>query len=189
MTNAELAILSLVVETPRHGYEIERVIEDRGMRDWTEIGFSSIYYVLKKLERNGWVESRIEQDQARGPARKVYHVTQDGLDAWHDATLEALSQPMQRYSSFLLGLSNLPGLAHEEAITALRHYAEHLAKQLERVRARSQELAPMPYFLAAMFDHSVAVIEAELAWARRFILQLEVRSREAVPQAEESNLH
>ena len=53
MTNAELAVLSLLVEQPRHGYEIERVIEERGMRDWTEIGFSSIYYVLGKLEKRG----------------------------------------------------------------------------------------------------------------------------------------
>ena len=30
MTNAELAILGLVGETPRHGYEIEQVIEERG---------------------------------------------------------------------------------------------------------------------------------------------------------------
>ena len=51
MTNAELAILSLVAEQPRHGYEIENVIEQRGMRAWTEIGFSSIYYILKKLEK------------------------------------------------------------------------------------------------------------------------------------------
>jgi DNA-binding PadR family transcriptional regulator len=43
MTNAELAILSLVAEQPRHGYEIEQVIEEREMREWTEIGFSSIY--------------------------------------------------------------------------------------------------------------------------------------------------
>ena len=28
MTKAELAILSLVAERPRHGYEIEQVIED-----------------------------------------------------------------------------------------------------------------------------------------------------------------
>ena len=53
MTNAELAILSLVAEEPRHGYDIEQVIEARGMRDWTEIGFSSIYYLLKKLEKSG----------------------------------------------------------------------------------------------------------------------------------------
>jgi DNA-binding PadR family transcriptional regulator len=48
--------LTLVAERPRHGYEIERVIEERGMREWTEIGFSSIYYLLKKLEREGLIE-------------------------------------------------------------------------------------------------------------------------------------
>ncbi|HIP96867.1 MAG TPA: hypothetical protein EYH32_06595 [Anaerolineae bacterium] len=53
MTNAELAILSLIAEQPRHGYEIEQVIEERRMREWTEIGFTSIYYLLKKLERGG----------------------------------------------------------------------------------------------------------------------------------------
>ena len=50
MSSAELAILSLIAEKPRHGYEIDEVIEERGMRDWTEIGFSSIYYLLNKLE-------------------------------------------------------------------------------------------------------------------------------------------
>ncbi|MFL7891509.1 MAG: PadR family transcriptional regulator, partial [Anaerolineales bacterium] len=48
MTNAELAILSLIAEQPRHGYDIEQAIVARGMRDWTEIGFSSIYYLLNK---------------------------------------------------------------------------------------------------------------------------------------------
>ena len=36
MTNAELAILSLIVEKSMHGYEIERVIEAREMRNWTD---------------------------------------------------------------------------------------------------------------------------------------------------------
>jgi DNA-binding PadR family transcriptional regulator len=31
MTNAELAILSLIAEKPHHGYEIEQVIDARGM--------------------------------------------------------------------------------------------------------------------------------------------------------------
>ena len=55
MTNTELAILGLIAEQPRHGYQIEQVIEERGMRNWTEIGFSSIYYLLKKLEKAGYV--------------------------------------------------------------------------------------------------------------------------------------
>jgi DNA-binding PadR family transcriptional regulator len=37
-----LTLLGLLAEKPRHGYELEEVIIARGMRDWTEIGFSSI---------------------------------------------------------------------------------------------------------------------------------------------------
>jgi len=74
MTNAELAVLGLVVEQPRHGYQIEQLIEQRGMRRWTDIGFSSIYFLLKKLEHGGFIEGRLEKTE-RGPARKVYHPT------------------------------------------------------------------------------------------------------------------
>jgi len=79
MTNAELAILSLISETPRHGYEIEQIIEKRGMREWTEIGFSSIYYLLNKLEKAGQVESQLIPTQGRGSARRVYQITAGGV--------------------------------------------------------------------------------------------------------------
>ena len=59
MTNAELVILSLIAERPRHGYQIEQVIEEREMREWTELGFSSIYYILNKLEGQGHIDSKI----------------------------------------------------------------------------------------------------------------------------------
>ena len=78
MTNAELAVLSLVAESPRHGYEIEQVIDARGMRDWTEVGFSSIYYLLKKLENKSLIKSQHLKIDGRGPARKVYTITPDG---------------------------------------------------------------------------------------------------------------
>ena len=110
MTNAELAVLSLVAQQPRHGYEIEQVIEERGMRNWTEIGFSSIYYLLKKLERKGLVESHIEEAE-RGAARRVYRITQAGVKALRAGLHDALSIPRFHSSSLLLGLSNLPALS------------------------------------------------------------------------------
>jgi len=88
MTNAELAILSLISETPRHGYEIEQTIEKRGMREWTEIGFSSIYYLLNKLEKAGLVESQLIPTQGRGSRRRVYQITAEGREALSKATLE-----------------------------------------------------------------------------------------------------
>ncbi len=56
LTPAELTVLGLIVEQPRHGYDLEQVIEERGIRQWTDIAFSSIYYVLAKLEKRGLVK-------------------------------------------------------------------------------------------------------------------------------------
>jgi DNA-binding PadR family transcriptional regulator len=171
MTNTELAILSLIVETPRHGYQIEQVIEQRGMREWTEIGFSSIYYILKKLEKNGWVQSQVETE-GRGPARKVYHVTAEGLEAWQEATLQALSSPAGRHIPLMMGLSNLPGLPRQQAIAALRQYSARLIGQRDHIRIRRHQQASLPYFVDAMFDLSLTLIEAELQWVERFVDQL-----------------
>ena len=50
----ELLLLGILAEKPQHGYHIEHLIEERGMRKWTEVGFSSIYYILARLEKKVW---------------------------------------------------------------------------------------------------------------------------------------
>jgi DNA-binding PadR family transcriptional regulator len=172
MTNAELAIINLIAEQPRHGYEIEQVIEQRGMREWTEIGFSSIYYLLKKLEREGLIEGQLEQAE-RGPARKVFRITQAGTEARHAALLETLSVPWQGAPPLMLGIGNLPGLTPAEAQAALRQYCAALNDRLAQVRARCEAQRPLPYFVDAMFDYTVTVGEAELRWIEEFIRQIE----------------
>jgi hypothetical protein len=170
MTNAELAILSLLAEQPRHGYEIEQVIEQRGMREWTEIGFSSIYYLLKKLEGRQLVEGRPDADSARGPARLVYFITPAGLKACQTATYEALSIPQPVHSAFLMGLANLPMLPPEQAHQALSEYRHRLAKHRDHVRGRwAQERTTAPDHVQALFDLSVTLIEAQLQWIDRYI--------------------
>ena len=177
MTNAELAILSLVAEQPRHGYEIEQVIKERGMREWTEIGFSSIYYLLKKLEKAGLVESQTMQ-VGQGPARKVYQITADGSQAFHAGVIDALSVPRRCYPPINLGLAGLPAVSLDQALAALRGYRDDLAGRLAQVRERWAGQRPLPYFVEAMFDYSTTLIEAELAWVEGFIEQLEEQSDE-----------
>jgi DNA-binding PadR family transcriptional regulator len=175
MTNAELAILSLISEKPRHGYEIESVIEERGMREWTEIGFSSIYYLLKKLEGEGLLKGRLEVAE-RGPARKVYHLTPVGRDVLHEGVLESLSVPQNCYSPLQLGLANLPGVTRDEALTSLRKYQQALSARLEHVQERWESQRPLPYFVEAMFEQSITMIEAERQWVEKFIQQVETEA-------------
>jgi len=178
MTNAELAILSLIAEQPRHGYQIEQVIEDRGMREWTEIGFSSIYYLTKKLQKEGLIAAQTEQAAGRGPARKVYHLTEAGRAALRSALLEALTVPQPRYSSFLLAVGNLPGIPPVEAVAALQKYRDRLSERLAHVQSRYEAQKPLPYFVDAMFDYSLTMIRAEMAWVETFIQQVEEQSEQ-----------
>lgn len=169
MTNAELAILSLIAEKPHHGYEIEQVIDARGMREWTEVGFSSIYYILKKLEGQGFIQGRTEPSKGRGPGRKVYQPTPAGRTAWRRAALASLANPVRTYSAFQLGLANLPAIPSSDAIEALHRYGEQLRSRLDRVRERrDQGGEDLPFHVAAMFDLSLTLIEAELKWVQRF---------------------
>jgi len=172
MTNAELAILSLIAEQPRHGYEIEQVIEERGMREWTEVGFSSIYYLLKKLEKEGLIEGQLEEAE-RGPARKVYHPTSVGIEARRAALLETLSTPWRGYPPLMLGISNLPAISPVEAVAALQKYRDKLAARLEDVQATWESQRPLPYFVDALFDYSIALGTAELEWIEKFIKRVE----------------
>jgi len=179
MTSAEFAILSLIVERPRHGYEIEQIIEERGMREWTEIGFSSIYYLLNKLEGKKLIASRTKQTAGRGPARKVYTATAEGKCACDEATLEALKAPYRCYAPVQLGLANLPGVPATVAIDALREHLNGLIERLAHIKARRKKQRPLPYFVEAMFDHSITMIESEKRWIHNFIQQLEVHSAES----------
>lgn len=173
MTPAELAVLSLIAEGPRHGYEIEKVIEDRGMREWTEIGFSSIYYLLKKLEKKGLVEGNIEPAVGRGPATRVYRMTKAGGQAWREAVVDVLSTPRGSGNPFLIGLANLPGLSEVEALAALRHYREELSERRKHVRDKAEEQRPLPQHVEAMFDYSLTMIDAEFEWVTGLIRQME----------------
>lgn len=172
MTHTELAILGLIIEAPRHGYEIEQLIEQRNMRSWTEIGFSSIYYILSKLERRGWLSSRSQPAAGRGPQRKVYAARPAGRKAWAAATLQLLADPGQP-RPFLLGLAGLPGLPAGEALAALRQYRRGLLQRRGEVEAAWQSGGQLPYFLDGMIEYSFNLLQTEIEWLDRYIPRLE----------------
>lgn len=174
MTEAELVVLSLVVERPRHAYEIEQVIAERGMRDWTDIGFSSIYYVLRKMERAGLVQGRQDAAASRGPARTTYSPTGAGVAAWTQASLAALATARVR-TPFLLGLSNLAGLPAVDALSAARACLAELDHHLEQVSQKRRELDEPEWFVAEVFDYSEQTLRCGRDWVAGLVGRLEER--------------
>lgn len=173
MTNAEMAILTLLGEAPRHGYEMEQIIEQRGMREWTEIGFSSIYYVLNRLETQGLIESVRSSSAGQGPGKKVFSLTEKGRVTLREQSLAFLSRPPKDYRPLDLGLANLPGLDRAEAAGALRTHREEMKSWIAHVEARAGLPFNQVEHVQMMFDLALVHYRAEIDWLDRSIARLE----------------
>ena len=173
LSNAELAILSLIAEKPCHGYELEQIIEERGMRNWTEVAFSSIYFILNSLVKKDLASSSLQPAAGRGPVKKVFSATPKGFSALHDGIYEAISITEHDNQRFLLGFSSLPLLTKSELEEA---FAKRITFLLGKVAEFSNHPAMtqpgFPPHVRAMFEYSLTLIRAELDWSKKFLENL-----------------
>jgi PadR family transcriptional regulator, regulatory protein PadR len=75
----ELLVLAVLATTPRHGYEIGRLIELRSAGH-LQFRISTLYPVLYRMENRGWIRGRwVERPGER--RRCYYHLTGAGKRA------------------------------------------------------------------------------------------------------------
>ena len=93
--NAELLILALLEEKARHGYEIGKLIAVRS-EGVLRFHVASLYPLLYKLERRGWLKG--EWEPAGGRRRRYYRLTATGREilAAQRARWRAFSGAMNR---------------------------------------------------------------------------------------------
>ncbi len=200
MTDAELTILSLAAEGPRYGYEIQQIIDERGLREWLTIGFSSIYYILNKLERLELLSSEL-RPEGRGPARKVYHLTEAGRGVLQTAIADLLRQPRSLGTGFELGLANLGALKPHQVYKVLSLHMDDLKMRLDSVeksweRHQKDGAPEAADHIRALYTHSLALMRAELTWLIEFVESWEQRypkvrdeARKPLSDAPERNVH
>lgn len=70
-----LLVLTLLAEEESYGYELVGRLQASGLAG---IATGTVYPVLTRLEREGWLGSRLVASDA-GPARKYYRPTPAGL--------------------------------------------------------------------------------------------------------------
>ena len=74
--SAEMLILSLIENRPRHGYEICKLIERRS-DGALRFNVASLYPLLYRLEKRGWIQGQwVEKAGQR--RRRFYRLTPDG---------------------------------------------------------------------------------------------------------------
>ena len=174
ISDIEAAILGLLCEKSQYGYDLDRTIDERGMRNWTQIGFSSIYYVLKRLERSDFISSGLEAVPGK-PSRRNYTITELGKEAMREKIACVLSSCPKLISPFDMGLANINMLTQQEAIRCLHDHVKSLddrARFLERGIAESMGRGD-PYRVTLLFELPLVQLEAERQCIDKLIIRME----------------
>jgi DNA-binding PadR family transcriptional regulator len=172
MTEVELVVLGLVQEGAEYAYEVEQRIRERRLREWAAIGFSSVYYLLQRAEKAGWLRSR-EAPGRRGPRIRRYTLTARGRAELRAAVLARLGG-LPAPGGVELTVMFAGAVPAAEFRRALADYADRCREAAAGTRARWAGLPSSPYRAQqdAIFDHAVTLLEAEAAWAERTVERL-----------------
>ena len=142
----EELILGILAEQPRHGYQIEKLIEERGMRKWTDVGFSSIYYILEKLENKG------------------YNITKSGSTVLAEKTRHRLIDRQPANSHFMTALSNSQRLSSKELIEVFTERKKTLEEDLQALKIQKSAEKNAPRSARQLFSFALVMLQSELNW-------------------------
>ncbi|HEY5432766.1 MAG TPA: PadR family transcriptional regulator, partial [Coriobacteriia bacterium] len=101
----ELFILGRVSLRPTYGHEIMRTLRESRADLWVELSEKHVYYILRKLDREGLVTATGERT-GRLPARKVHTITDTGRSVLAEMMIADSLVRAVPYSEFdvLLGM-------------------------------------------------------------------------------------
>ena len=100
--SAELLVLSLLEDQPRHGYDISKLIQVRS-GGALQFHVTSLYPLLNRLEQEGSIQGRwVEKSQQR--RRRYYSLTAQGRSV--------LRSKQKSWKDFVATISRITGIEH-----------------------------------------------------------------------------
>jgi len=131
----EHAILGLLSLNSLSGYDIKKMFEGSAALYWSGNN-NQIYTALIKLHKLGWV-SRETQVQDTSPTRKIYSITEKGVEELRRWVFTNPEIPQVR-NSFLIQLAWADLLTGEELDNLLEKYEGELRTQLAMLNFQKQ---------------------------------------------------
>jgi DNA-binding PadR family transcriptional regulator len=159
---AEWAVLGVLVDAPRHGYDVGTELAGSGEigQVW-QVRRPLVYRAIERLDALGLVEARREEPGSSGPRRTVYGPTRRGRAALRRWLRDPVAHLRDIRSELLLKLAVARRVGADVAplVAAQR---EALAAQIEALRPR-----PEPGDAVGLWRHHSALA------AERFLEDLD----------------
>jgi DNA-binding PadR family transcriptional regulator len=185
-----LAVLALLFERPMHPYEMAATLKQRHKGESIKIRYGSLYTVIELLAKRGFITAKETSREGKRPERTVYVLTPSGFDELRAWMEDLLRDPVKEYPYFAAGLSLLPVLPPQEAVSLLRQRTLRLAAERARIETQLGELAQQeipvapdelpprlvgekfPPLFVVETEFTLALVKAELAFVEELIRRI-----------------
>lgn len=167
----EYAMLAALAHRPRSGYDLNRWFEEAASHFCTA-GYSSVYPALARFEREGLVVHEPAPSD-RGPERKLYSLTDEGMETLLEWTARPAGPPETRDEQLVKALSygmlppettrRLLREARELHRRTLAHF-EGLERELEAQRARGEISEPAYVGTKLTLMRGIGAEESYIRW-------------------------
>ena len=171
-----IAILGILAEEPRSGYDLLRAIGERGA-GMLDVPPGTLYYALKCFEKRGWVAGTSEK-RGKRPERRVFKLTAAGRRAFAELLEETAFAPDRLISPFDVALFFAPHLAPETLLQAIERRESHVAASLESIhRVEEHFTARWPFHLFYLKEKTKQVAEIQARWCERLRRKVREKAR------------
>ncbi len=169
-----LAVLVCLYERPMHPYEVAQTLRQRAKQESVRLNYGSLYAVVEVLEKRGFIKATGTVREGKRPERTVYQITDDGSREMDDWLTELIGVPAKEYPAFMAGLSFIPALDPDDALTALRSRRETLTVKLAALRGAMQagRSAGLPRLFELETEYEEQQIAAELKFVSGLVEEM-----------------
>lgn len=175
-TNRELVdvtALALLLQQPRHPYELHRFILDTH-KDFITGLPRSLYHAVDRLSEEGLIEPVDTEREGRRPERTVYQITGEGKAELTTRLRRMLERPDNDITVLTAGLSLMGCLPADDVETSLRTRAAALEGAVASADAALEGLRESglsrPLLVEVEYERSMRT--AELAWLRDLLADM-----------------
>jgi DNA-binding PadR family transcriptional regulator len=156
-----ITTLGLVTERPRHPYEMQRLIRNRG-KSFVKGLPRSLYHAIDRLAKEGLVEVVETNRDGRRPERTLYSATDAGVEALQEWLTGLLVTPEDDPATYYAALSLIAYLDPMDALGALRERLGSLEILIAGDTARMQGMASMlPRLFMLEEEYRIAALASE----------------------------
>ena len=166
----QLLLLGILTDGRMHGYRLNEYIK-HAMGFYTDLKKSTAYYILDRMEKEGYVNCETEREGKR-PERRVYEITEPGKAYFHELLRNCLAGYTPTSYGDDICVAFIDKVPLDEIHTLLGGKRQKIVARLETFKEHKEHGGGWKHVIS----HNIAHLEADLSWVDSILKEVRKES-------------